>query len=322
MASVHFLNVGAGDCTIIEHDSGNLTMIDINNGEDLSDREIRELISGRTDEDMLLARVQLSTLTGIRRVEALKSLGLDVHMTNPIKFLHEKYPGRPIFRYIQSHPDLDHMRGLAALVSSGIKIYNFWDCPHDKEPVFRDGTDKEDWQAYLNLSTGRHGATVLAPKRGSTQKYYNLNEDGSVGGDSLSILSPTGDLHASCQEREDTNNSSYVLKFSSFGINVIFGGDAEEAAWQEIFAMYGESVLPSCRVLKASHHGRDSGYFQMAVKAMSPEYVVVSAGKKPGTEVGHKYAQYCPNVWTTRWMGNIHLETKAEGSRIFSDRDA
>ena len=29
---IHFLNVGHGDCTIIEHDSGRITMIDINNG--------------------------------------------------------------------------------------------------------------------------------------------------------------------------------------------------------------------------------------------------------------------------------------------------
>jgi len=32
---VHFLNVGHGDCTLIEHASGRLTMIDINNGDDL-----------------------------------------------------------------------------------------------------------------------------------------------------------------------------------------------------------------------------------------------------------------------------------------------
>jgi hypothetical protein len=29
----HFLNVGHGDCTIIRHPSGRLTMVDINNGQ-------------------------------------------------------------------------------------------------------------------------------------------------------------------------------------------------------------------------------------------------------------------------------------------------
>jgi beta-lactamase superfamily II metal-dependent hydrolase len=58
------------------------------------------------------------------------------------------------------------------------------------------------------------------------------------------------------------------------------------------------------------------------VKAMAPKYVIVSAGKKPDTEVSHKYAQYCPNVWTTRWMGNIHLKMISGASTIFADRDA
>ena len=29
MAKIHFLNVDEGDCSIIEHDNGNVTMIDI-----------------------------------------------------------------------------------------------------------------------------------------------------------------------------------------------------------------------------------------------------------------------------------------------------
>ncbi len=35
MVKIHFLNVGHGDCTIIEHHIGNITMIDINNSKTL-----------------------------------------------------------------------------------------------------------------------------------------------------------------------------------------------------------------------------------------------------------------------------------------------
>ena len=35
MTRIHFLNVGRGDCTIIEHAGGNITMIDINNSDSL-----------------------------------------------------------------------------------------------------------------------------------------------------------------------------------------------------------------------------------------------------------------------------------------------
>ena len=43
MLKVHFLNVGHGDCTIIEHSNGNLTVIDINNAKDLDITTQQEL---------------------------------------------------------------------------------------------------------------------------------------------------------------------------------------------------------------------------------------------------------------------------------------
>jgi competence protein ComEC len=298
-------------------------MIDINNGDDLSEREVEEILAGREDSLAMSLKLALSPLLGGKRIEVLQGTGIDPELTNPIKFLHEKYPGEPIFRYIQSHPDLDHMRGLAALLDSGIQIINFWDCPHDKNPEFRDGEDKADWDAYLQLGKGERCVKALSPKRGDVQKYFNQNEDGSRGGDGISVLSPTSNFHADCRQCEDTNNSSYVLQYRSGDTTVIFGGDAEEKAWEEIYEVYGEEILSKCNVLKASHHGRDSGYYQQAVKAMNPQFTIVSAGKKPDTEVCAKYSQYCPNVWTTRWMGNIHLEIPTSGGAVISpDRDA
>ncbi|MDJ0728679.1 MAG: hypothetical protein QNJ33_01680 [Crocosphaera sp.] len=43
MLKVHFLNVGHGDCTIIEHSNGNLTVIDINNAKNLDITTQQEL---------------------------------------------------------------------------------------------------------------------------------------------------------------------------------------------------------------------------------------------------------------------------------------
>lgn len=41
---VHFLNVGHGDCTIIEHESGHITMIDINNAISTDNDTVNELM--------------------------------------------------------------------------------------------------------------------------------------------------------------------------------------------------------------------------------------------------------------------------------------
>src|SRR5690242_5239883 len=43
----HFLNVGHGDCTIIEHPSGRLTMIDVNNSQDYDSESLTELMKER-----------------------------------------------------------------------------------------------------------------------------------------------------------------------------------------------------------------------------------------------------------------------------------
>jgi hypothetical protein len=45
MLRIHFLNVGHGDCTIISHPSGRLTMIDINNCQDYDEESFKELLA-------------------------------------------------------------------------------------------------------------------------------------------------------------------------------------------------------------------------------------------------------------------------------------
>ena len=57
MLRVHFLNVGNGDCTIISHPSGRLTMIDINNSQDYDSESFTELVKEeRQKADALRAR--------------------------------------------------------------------------------------------------------------------------------------------------------------------------------------------------------------------------------------------------------------------------
>lgn len=48
MMRVWFLNVGHGDCTIIEHPSGRLTMIDINNSRNYDAGSFQQLLAEET----------------------------------------------------------------------------------------------------------------------------------------------------------------------------------------------------------------------------------------------------------------------------------
>lgn len=317
MAKIHFLNVGHGDCTIIEHGNGNLSMIDINNGDELDNDSADTILEklSQSNSDYLVRKIA-GDILGTPKKQLLKEAGYDIELTNPIEFLNDNYPGRPIFRYIQSHPDLDHMRGLDALEDSGIAVLNFWDIAHTRQ--WKSGKDKEsdkaDWDAYTRFRAGKN-AKVLNLQRDSAGKYYNQGDD-TLASNGLHILSPTPDLIAKFDEDGKRNNLSYVLRYvissGQTTRTIIFGGDAEQAAWDSIYAYYG--IKLKCDVLKASHHGRDTGYHQAAVKAMSPSVTIVSVGEKPDTDASAKYAQYCNEVASTRWYGDITLEIDAQGT--------
>ena len=73
------------------------------------------------------------------------------------------------------------------------------------------------------------------------------------------------------------------------------------------------NVLEILRACKANHHGRDTGYHQEAVKAMSPSVTIVSVGQKPDTDASAKYTNYSQEVASTRWYGGITLEIESNG---------
>jgi beta-lactamase superfamily II metal-dependent hydrolase len=310
MVKMHFLNVGHGDCTIIEHANGNLSVIDINNGSGIDNESFAAIV----DEIAPARKLALMSkhAAGLDENQLLAEAGYDIELTNPVEYLKREYPGQTIFRYIQTHPDLDHMRGLSALHNEGVEITNFWDVKHTKvlDPEETSEEDMSEWSEYQRLRKG-DTCTVLYPQRGSKGVYYNQNPAGVNGGNGIQILSPTPELLKDFDQDGMRNELSYVLQYRFANRTVIFGGDAEQAAWQSMFDFYGTKL--KCDVLKASHHGRDSGFHQEAVKAMSPTYTIVSVGKKPETDATNKYRTYSGSVWSTRWYGNMTLSIADDG---------
>ena len=77
MAKIHFLNIGHGDCTIIEHANGNLTMIDVNNGEEL-DEDSADAILEKSSSSSLeyLDRWTQWKVTGGPRAKSASRSGL------------------------------------------------------------------------------------------------------------------------------------------------------------------------------------------------------------------------------------------------------
>jgi competence protein ComEC len=313
MTKVHFLNVGHGDCTIIEHPSGRITMLDICNAKSLDDDSRKELAQGYgitgPSYQTKLAAARLAGLSF--RETFLAEKGYDVELTDPVDYYKQHWGQKEIFRYIQSHADLDHMRGLHRLYQEGIPILNFWDTDHEKRVTDFKGDDEVHWDHYQLLRNSTENPRIHKKFRKEAGSFWNQDEAGGMG-DGLHILAPTMELKNAANLSGDTNAHSYVLWLEYAGIKVMLGGDATFDVWQYLFDTHGAHL--KCHVLKASHHGRDSGYHQEAVKAMSPEYTIVSVGTKPDTDASNKYRQYSPNVWSTRWRGNIILTIEADGT--------
>lgn len=343
--TIHFLNVGHGDCTIIEHPSGRISVIDINNGSCVDKNTYDEIINELRSSDVLgglavggLAGLAVASKNPLLMGAALatsllladddslyedtaklEKRGYARAITNPIEYLEDLYTyrqkERTIFRYIQTHPDMDHMRGLRALLDHEFEIINFWDTATTKKtPDFAKvfNGDETDWQTYQSLRSGNEGAGVKILTRGSHAAYWSKNEDGTLGGDGIEILAPTETIARNANAQEKHNNHSYVLRLNFAGRSIILGGDAEEEVWNDILDHYGDNL--NCDVLKASHHGRQSGFHQDAVKAMNPLLTICSVGKKPSTDASSRYNRVSDKVLSTRWAGNITVTITPQGN--------
>ena len=148
MLRVHFLNVGHGDCTIIKHHSGRLTMIDANNSQDFDPETFAEELEEERKKQRnalsggfsggglgglggfggsggsLLGGLAGSGGFGILSEYAAVADRAKRELTDPIEFLKRTYPNETLWRFVLTHPDLDHMRGLKALLrASDLPIF-------------------------------------------------------------------------------------------------------------------------------------------------------------------------------------------------------
>lgn len=311
---LHFLNVSHGDCTFIELPSGRLMMIDVNNSKSLPGNDASALAEAKS---LSLSSFRYSSinLSGQSWEDYYESLLVD-----PYEYYSNHFAGRSIFRYVQTHPDMDHMSGLFRFFfQQGVVIENFWDVSHGKDfkeaDFDRSPFDWADWVAYDCL---RNGFTQHAGERRNHKVLHNLQgERGQYwDDDDIEVLSPTQDLIDECNRKGDYNDCSYVLRISYGGRSVLLPGDAESPAWDAI--VDEPSLSLDCDILKASHHGRDSGYDVVAFTLMDPQYVICSVGKKPDTDASSKYSTRS-SVLSTRFHGTIVATIWSDGDIWLED---
>lgn len=93
MGVIHFLNVNEGDCIWVKHLSGHNSIIDISNGQEVVHTYENASLSGNHNQKN--------------------------YPVNPIEYLKDRNVST-IFRFILTHPDMDHMDGLKNNVARNI----------------------------------------------------------------------------------------------------------------------------------------------------------------------------------------------------------
>lgn len=245
MAIVHFLNVLEGDCNIIQHDSGRVSVIDVSNADDNDDTPAEKAKKSSA------ARKNMYHMTV---PNGKKDYNQKDSPDNPIEYLKDKLAKNEVFRFIITHPDMDHLDGIKDFFNS-FHVWNIWDTQNNKEITDFNGGgyNKEDWEFYKMIRAGKIGnrKTYLTPDS------YNFFDQ-----DCIQILAPTQELINDANECGDYNDCSYVLLFTpKRGVDkqwkILFAGDSHDKTWSYILQAH-RNLVTDVDILIAPHHGRDS----------------------------------------------------------------
>lgn len=306
MATIHFLNVGEGDCIVIQHNSGRVSMIDISCG---------------NLESLQESANRLVKLAGLAGSNTGGNFNMKSYPTKPQTYL-SNLGINTIWRFILTHPDMDHLDGFNALLEE-IEVNNFWHSGANKpKPDFAgyNGYKEADWDRYVNVRDDKEtGITTLKVLAGKIFKYANEDDNGG-GGDGLQIIAPTQSLVDEANASEDFNDCSYVVLYRTGGFKVIFSGDSHDATWEHILENYAADVA-DCDVLIAPHHGRDSGRSWEFLDVLKPRLTLFGVANSDHLAYDAWNRRGLDKI-TNNQAGNVVLDINGNQMDVYVENDA
>jgi competence protein ComEC len=234
--------------------------------------------------------------------------------TQPLDYL-EQLGITSIWRFILSHPDMDHMDGLDPLFRA-FSVLNFWDSgarrPNPKFGLFHKYKE-EDWDRYESIIKGEiAGLNVLRKQNGARFPYAN-EPKGSC--DGIHILAPDQTLIQ--EASEECNRASYMILYRSLGGNILIPGDAEDSTWEFVLSNYADDVR-DCSVLVAPHHGRHSDMDFSFLKVVNPKLVLM--GCADSEDLAYDAYRDYPHI-TNNQAGNVIAECTTAGIDVYVEND-
>lgn len=197
---------------------------------------------------------------------------------------------RRIDKVILTHPETDHSAGLEYILAN-FKVGEFL-LPQKLNPAA---------QSLLEIARDRKTPTRFID---SSQPAIE------IAGARLEFLNPPPELPQSVS----LNDASAVIKMDwpgNTGPSVLFPGEISRKVERRMVEQYGAKL--QSQILIAPHHGSKSSSSMEFLKAVAPEYILISAGpssrlKLPSKEALARMKRAGARVLRTDQQGEIELE--------------
>lgn len=199
-----------------------------------------------------------------------------------------------------SHPQNDHMGGLLYLAGS-FRPREFWSVPWPSETSL----------AYRKLRRELEAAGA------HEVNFKKLHQGLKLGSASVRALWPPADFNPEkVLTGKDLNDNSLVLMIEFAGRRLLLPGDIEAAGEARLVKRYGSGLRAD--VLVAPHHGSQTSLSPEFLKAVGPEWVIISAGRFnrfgfPHPKVLERLGWAGVKVWRTDLQGAFRLVWTADG---------
>lgn len=202
-----------------------------------------------------------------------------------IEEIKQKSQNKRIHRFISTHPDEDHIRGLKKLDEEW-RIRNFYCVENESNKSIK----TKSFNKYCELRDSNKSFYLY---KGCSRKWMNQNGYG-IDSSGIFIHWPNISNQEYIKALKDAskggspNNISPIIRYSMRnGTSFMWMGDLETDFMKSIS---NELDLPRTNVLFAPHHGRDSGKVPAKIlNRICPDIIVI--GEAPSEHIDY-YPQY------------------------------
>lgn len=170
---------------------------------------------------------------------------------------------RSIDHVIATHPQLDHVGGLAWVLKH-FPVGHYWGSGNARDEPFYHRLQQVLAQRGLSEQVAQEGQDVLF----SDGCRLSIENPPAL---ALRIVQP----RRGRREGQSLNNDSVVTRLTCGGLSMLFAADVEQDALARMLAQHQEPV----DLLKVPHHGALSSLNREWIASLRPRYAVISVGR-------------------------------------------